>query len=467
MQSMQTLADSPDTTSSPFGGTPGQHQGLRSSDGSVSEKQRKERMGSSQAVSTIPKVGRVGGDADEEESSLGLSEMRMASLSQNPPAPDEENKEDHGREGNGVVKMGGVVDWRVSPSPICLPGRGSGSSLSSSQSKAMASPSSSSTPSTASKASTRLGKQGKVTERLEMVKGKGKGKGKPKHDFPTRAVTTREVDGTDKLITTSPNSNGWMQRRNYASYEIRGGGCGDDDDEQGDRSSFGASSTTSQNILAIGVPNDRLVSGPPPCDPVLSAADEGHRSEGYGEECDVEGLGENEEQTLVATPTALDTQDINPGNSSQVLEDCSQQRRKTDRDLDEAIAAAQSEGAPAAPSTAAPARELSGDVDPSSQGDKKGAVNERGGASSECLRAHKTGKGTCMGATGGRGRMMPRTPSAYLGSASSKSSTKKITNTSRCVPHSRNKIADSLLPFRILTLLGKSFSGGLLLIIVL
>lgn len=427
---MQTLVDSRDTASSPFGGTPGQHQGLRSSDESVSEKQRKKRMWLSQEV-------RVGGDADEEESTLGLSEMRMASLSQSLPAPDGEDNEDHGREENGVVKIGGVVDWRVSPSPICRPGSGSGAFLcsrgsqNSSQSKALASPYTSSTPSNASKASTQLGEQGKVTERLGKVRSKGKGKGKPKHNFPTRAITTREVDGTDKLITTSPNSSGWIQKRNYASHEIRSGGCGDEDGEQGDRGGCGASSTTSQNILAIGVPNDRLVSGPLPCDPALSAADEGHRSEGYGEECDVEGLGGKLAEILGATPTALDTQDINPGNSSQVLEDCSQQRRKTDRDLDEAIAAAQSDGAPAAPFTVAPAGDLSGDVDPSSPTDKKGAVNGGGGASNECLRARKMGMGTCTGATGGRGRMMPRTPSTYLGSASSKSSTKKSTNTFR------------------------------------
>lgn len=442
MQLTQTLVDSPDTASPPFGGTPGQHQGLRPSDGSASEKQRRERMGVPQAESAIPKFGRMRGDADEEESSLGLSEMRMASLSQSPLAQEAEDKEDHGREGNEVMKIGGVLDWRVSPSPICRPGRGSGASLcshglqSNRQSKAMTSPSTCRTPSTASKASTRLGEQGKVAERLGMVRGKGKGKGKPKHDVSTCAATTREVSAADKLIATSPKSNGWMQRRSYAYDGIRSGGCGDEGGDRHDRRSCGASSTTSQNILAIGVPNYRLVSGPPPCDPALSAADEGHRSEGYGEECDVEGLGENEEhllETLGATPTALDTQDINPGNSSQVVKDCSQQRRKTDRDLDEAIAAAQSEGAPAATFTAAPAGGLTCDVGPSSPAGKEGAVNGRGSASNECPRARKTGKGTPMGATSRRGRMMSRTPSAYLGSATSKSSTKKSTNTFRCV----------------------------------
>lgn len=289
---------------------------------------------------------------------------------------------------------------------------------------------------------------------------------RPVASKPVAAPVTqvRKKPSPGKVV---PGPGGWIQTKSssfkggdaYAAASGGGGGaranaldCEQDDDNLGTQRGL-----ASQNILAIGVPQERRVRGPHLQQPRV--ADDPEQQNQWAQ-------SRQEEHEEVETPAgmspALNTQDINPDDFSQIQKDCSQDRRELECLLDQAIAEGQHGGGtkergngkvPLSPSCPFPLDGNGGEsgtnaglggVAPSVHSDSQSLDGDGGGggggSGGRGLGAtpgkRKKMRASVAAAAGGEG--MPgsgtarrgaasRTPGAYLGGSGSKLSAKKRT----------------------------------------
>ena len=144
-------------------------------------------------------------------------------------------------------------------------------------------------------------------------------------------------------IKAVPGPGGWIQTKVSQSRGGKvpaagagrgGGGCARATADSQERS-------LSQNILAIGVPEDRCVSVRRSRPARAAGADDEDRDP---QDCGLSQFREEEDDdggTPAGMVLSLNTQDINPNDFSQIQKDCSQDRKEVERLLDQAIAEGQ------------------------------------------------------------------------------------------------------------------------------
>lgn len=224
--------------------------------------------------------------------------------------------------------------------------------------------------------SRQVGVRGRVGERRHASKGKGRRAagatgGARKKDGAVRAAAaategSRQEPKRPSPAKAVPGPGGWIQAKSSkggSAPAVAGGGgrsgrahAAAPDDEHDVDDSETQDASVSQNILAIGVPQERRVRGPPPPLPLpmtmpmptplnTSPADAAVDTAGAAQNVREDGgsqSGEEEEEEWLGTPAgiraALNTQDITPDDFSQIRKDCSQGKKEVDRLLEQALA---------------------------------------------------------------------------------------------------------------------------------
>lgn len=169
---------------------------------------------------------------------------------------------------------------------------------------------------------------------------------KEKSAAVTPAMKAPKIPSPAKVV---PGLGDWIETKNRSSFRggsATAGGAGRVlNDHRGIGSLESQESSISQNILAIGVPQEREVYGPPP-NVSRTAPDPRQGDDSWSHSQSLSQLKESQETRMPAgLAPVLNTQDINPDDCSQIEKNCSQDRREMDRILDEAIAGGLSEGA--------------------------------------------------------------------------------------------------------------------------
>ncbi|CAN0497435.1 unnamed protein product, partial [Ectocarpus sp. 8 AP-2014] len=253
-------------------------------------------------------------------------------------------------------------------------------------------------------------KSKKSVRREHATKGKGAGastlaaaapvkQAPPKKPSPTKAVAGR---------------GGWIRTKVGGNASVPRASASQDDDNGLAAALDAREGSVSQNILAIGVPEERRVVG--------AAAGAGATAE-----MDEDGDDGDEDEDMFLTGiggTTVDSQEFKADDFSQIRKGCSQEKNEFDRLLDDEIA-----GAAATGQDREGPKQGTGDggeeLPPASNGGGASTSSKRKRMRVSSQAAEGAGGGSGGGAAGRKGASGSRTPGAYMGASASLSSSKK------------------------------------------
>lgn len=225
-----------------------------------------------------------------------------------------------------------------------------------------------------------------------------------KQALPKKPSPAKAVAGRGGWIRTKVGGNAPLPRASAAH-----------DDDKLAAALDSQEGSVSQNIFAIGVPEERRVVG--------AAA-------GAGATADMDEDEEEDDDGDIMTPdggiggTAVNSQEFKADDFSQIRKGCSQEKNEFDRLLDDEIAgAAATRRGREGPKQGA--RDGGEELPPASNGGRAATSGKRKRMRVSSQVAEGEGGGSGGGAAGRKGASGSRTPSAYMGASASISSSKK------------------------------------------